>query len=378
MDNLFAVLGKLSYGMYAIGTMDGSRPTGCIVNTVFQITSENPIVAISMNHKNYTHDVIEKTGRFSVSILSEETPRKVITQLGFVSGRDHDKYDGLEWEEKNGLPVLGENISAAFTCKVVGSVDTETHRVFLGQVEETYGPTDLTPMTYTYYHKVIKGGAPKTAPSYVPPEVTAQMQAQEASKERWVCSVCGYVYEGDLMSEPDTFACPLCGVGKDRFVKKDASPAPAAAPAQEKERWVCNICGYVYEGDLNAEPDSFTCPLCGVGKSQFRREGGAAAPAPAAPAAEKERWICNVCGYVYEGDLMSEPDTFACPLCGVGKDQFRREGGAPSAAAAPAEAAPQRWVCSICGYIYEGDLTAEPDSFTCPLCGVGKNLFRPK
>ena len=70
MDNLFAVLGKLSYGMYAIGTMDGSRPTGCIVNTVFQITSENPIVALSMNHKNYTHDVIEKTGRLIVSILS--------------------------------------------------------------------------------------------------------------------------------------------------------------------------------------------------------------------------------------------------------------------------------------------------------------------
>ena len=378
MDNLFAVLGKLSYGMYAIGTMDGTRPTGCIVNTVFQITSENPIVAVSMNHSNYTHDRIEKTGRFSVSILSEETPRKVITQLGFVSGRDHDKYDGLEWEEKSGLPVLKEQISAAFTCKVVGSVDTPTHRVFLGQVEETFGPSGLTPMTYTYYHTVVKGGAPKTAPSYVPPEVSAQMQAEEASKERWVCSVCGYVYEGNLNAEPDSFACPLCGVGKDRFVKQGGSSAPAPAPAASKERWICNICGYVYEGDLNAEPDSYTCPICGVGKSQFRREGGEPAPAPA-PAKSSERWVCTVCGYVYEGDLNAEPDSFACPLCGVGKSQFRREGSeaAPAPAPAPAKSS-ERWVCNICGYVYEGDLNAEPDSYVCPICGVGKSQFRPQ
>ena len=72
MDTKEKVLRNLSYGLYQIGVMDGQRPCGCIINTVFQVTSENPIVAISMHKDNYTWELIEKENRFSVSILSED------------------------------------------------------------------------------------------------------------------------------------------------------------------------------------------------------------------------------------------------------------------------------------------------------------------
>lgn len=36
-------------------------------------------------------------------------------------------------------------------------------------------------------------------------------------------------------------------------------------------------------------------------------------------------YICTVCGYVYEGDLSKEPDDYVCPVCGVGKDQFEKQ-----------------------------------------------------
>ena len=36
---------------------------------------------------------------------------------------------------------------------------------------------------------------------------------------KFVCSVCGYVYEGDTL--PADFVCPVCGVGADKFVKQD-------------------------------------------------------------------------------------------------------------------------------------------------------------
>ena len=88
MDTKEKVLRNLSYGLYQIGVMDGQRPCGCIINTVFQVTSENPIVAISMHKDNYTWELIEKENRFSVSILSEKTRKEVIQKLGFVSGRD--------------------------------------------------------------------------------------------------------------------------------------------------------------------------------------------------------------------------------------------------------------------------------------------------
>ncbi|MEI6647076.1 MAG: rubredoxin [bacterium] len=37
-----------------------------------------------------------------------------------------------------------------------------------------------------------------------------------------------------------------------------------------------------------------------------------------------KKYVCSVCGYVYEGDILFDQlsDDYACPLCGVGKDQF--------------------------------------------------------
>ena len=48
------ILKKISYGMYVVSTSLNDKLAGCIVNTVTQITSSNPIVAISINKNNYT------------------------------------------------------------------------------------------------------------------------------------------------------------------------------------------------------------------------------------------------------------------------------------------------------------------------------------
>ena len=211
MDN--SVLWKLTYGMYAIGTLDEQRPTGCIVNTVIQITSENPIIAISMNKNNYTYEAIKKTGKFSVSILSEKTNQNVIASLGFTSGRDKDKFDGkiFNFMYFDGMPVVKENSCGYIVADVVGMQETETHMVILARVANTMKGVDLSPMTYKYYHEVIKGKAPKNAPTF---------QQEEAKPKSFVCDICGYVYEGDLQAEPDSFVCPICKQDKSHFKLK--------------------------------------------------------------------------------------------------------------------------------------------------------------
>ena len=207
-------LWKLSYGMYAIGTLDEARPTGCIVNTVVQITSENPVIAVSMNKNNYTYDCIKKTGKFSVSILSEKTSQNVIAKLGFSSGRDTDKFDSsiFSWEYMDGLPVVNENSVAQITAEVIEMCEMETHFVILARVLDAKSKSDYDPMTYKYYHEVIKGKAPKNAPTYQEPEKTEESV--------WACSVCGYIYEGDLTKEADDFTCPICKQPKSVFVKR--------------------------------------------------------------------------------------------------------------------------------------------------------------
>ena len=64
---------KLSYGVYLISSLDGDRPTGCIANSAMQITSDPASIAISINHDNFTNSCIERTGKFAISILSENT-----------------------------------------------------------------------------------------------------------------------------------------------------------------------------------------------------------------------------------------------------------------------------------------------------------------
>ena len=160
------VIQNLSYGMYVIGAMDGNQPVGCFANTVVQISSEGPMLLVSLNKQNRTHEVVSQTGRFSVTILSEATPPLVIGTFGFFSSRDRNKFEGFQSGMLAGLPYVNEKTCGAMACEVVSSTDAVTHTVFLAKVVDAKALSGGTPMTYAYYHNVIKGRAPKAAPTY--------------------------------------------------------------------------------------------------------------------------------------------------------------------------------------------------------------------
>ena len=204
---------SLSYGVYIISTLDGERPTGCVANSVMQITSEPATIAVSMNHDNYTNSCIAKSGKFAVSILSEESDPGLIGRFGFQSGKDVDKFDGIESLEKEGISVIPD-ACGYIVCKVIDKMETSTHTVFLGEVVDADVLKNEEPMTYAYYHKVVKGKSPKNAPTYLPEE-----NVEEA---KWVCSICTYEYNGEIPFEelPEDYCCPICKQPKDRFVKK--------------------------------------------------------------------------------------------------------------------------------------------------------------
>ena len=157
----------MSYGLYILGVMDGNRPTGCTVNTVFQITSDPPVMAISCNHQNFTNEVIKRTGRVAVAILDQDTPLDTIGGFGFRSGREVDKFDGVEFvRTSGGLPVPKEHLCGWLECQVEGSFEGSTHTVFFARVVDcarTGGGT-VPPMTYALYHDVKNGKTPPTAP----------------------------------------------------------------------------------------------------------------------------------------------------------------------------------------------------------------------
>jgi rubredoxin len=89
-------------------------------------------------------------------------------------------------------------------------METSTHTVFLGKVIDADVLKQEDAMTYAYYHKVVKGKSPKNAPTYI---------EETKAEGKWVCSICGYEYNGEVPFEelPEDFVCPLCKQPKSRF-----------------------------------------------------------------------------------------------------------------------------------------------------------------
>ena len=150
-----------------MSTMDQERPAGCTANSAMQVTSSPATIAVSINHDNYTNSCIDKSGVFAISILSEESDSTLIGRFGFMSGRDMDKFDGINYSVKEGVPVI-DDACAYIVCKVVDRMETSSHTVFLGEVVDADTLKSAPPMTYAYYHNVIKGKSPKNAPTYLP------------------------------------------------------------------------------------------------------------------------------------------------------------------------------------------------------------------
>ena len=217
---------SMSYGVYVAGTMDGDRPTGCIVNSVMQITSSPATVAISVNHDNYTNGCIAKSGLFSFSILAEDSDPGLIGGFGFRSGKDVNKFDGVDHEMAAGVPVVKDSCGYV-VCRVINTMETATHTVFLGEViDGVVYEGNRKPMTYAYYHQVVKGKSPKNAPTYLPEEeekaqAVGQQEAvpvkEEKVSSKWKCQICGYEHEGEEL--PEGFKCPWCKQGAENFHK---------------------------------------------------------------------------------------------------------------------------------------------------------------
>ncbi len=161
-------LRSLIYGMYVVSSKDGEKLNAQIANTVFQITSEPPVVAVSINKENLTHTYIEKSGVFGVSILSEEATFKLIGHFGFKSGKDIDKFSQIKYKTgKTGVPLLKDFTVSTLEAKVIGKFEFSTHTLFFGEIVDGKVLSSKPPMTYSYYHTVIKGKSPKKAPTYI-------------------------------------------------------------------------------------------------------------------------------------------------------------------------------------------------------------------
>lgn len=193
---------NLSYGLYVLTAREDGRDCGCIVNTVTQLTENPTRIAVSVNKQNFTNEVIQRTGVFNVSVLTEAAPMDLFRRFGFQSGRDVDKFAGrADPVSENGLRYIGGPANALISGKVEQAIDCGTHMLYIALVTEARKLSDAPSMTYAYYFANVK---PKPQP-----------KPAEKPRRGFVCRICGYFYEGDEL--PPDFICPLCKHGAADF-----------------------------------------------------------------------------------------------------------------------------------------------------------------
>ncbi len=229
----FEALFKISYGLYIVSSGNEENGNGFISNTFFQVTSEPAKFASCCNKDNHTAELIKKTGAFSASILSTNTEPAIITKFGYKSGRDINKFEGLQLiYGETGVPIVLNDCIAYMECKLLETIDMGSHYMFIGElVQAKIIDESLEPITYAYFRKVRKGSAPKNAPTYVDRSKLIKKPVS-SSFNKYKCLACGYVYDEELGDPennispgtkfedlPESWVCPVCGTEKEDFVK---------------------------------------------------------------------------------------------------------------------------------------------------------------
>lgn len=210
----------MTYGMYILGSKKDGKPVGCVANTVVQVGKDPAIVSVSVGNTSETCAAIKQSGLVAVSILAQGAELALIELFGFRSSKDVDKFADREFLfTADDLPVPAEGICGWLECRVKTSVDLGDETLFVLEVFEAERlDSRIAPMTYAYYQMMLKGGVPKKAPGHTLSEAEVG-----ATGPRYVCSICGYIYdesEGPFEFLPPDWKCPECGAPKSLFVLK--------------------------------------------------------------------------------------------------------------------------------------------------------------
>jgi len=194
---------NLTYGLFVLSTFDGKKQNGCIINTATQVANSPDKIMIAINKNNYSCKTLLETGVANLSIITESAAFSLFQRFGFQSGATVDKFEGFKDYEiaKNGVNFIKKSTNSVISLKVIETSDLGSHIGFLCEITETVLLNDEPSVSYTFYMKNIKPAPAK----------------QDKKKVGWVCKICGYFYEGEVL--PPDFICPLCKHGAADFEK---------------------------------------------------------------------------------------------------------------------------------------------------------------
>ncbi len=127
------VLQQIPYGLYVVGSLNGTVPSTIVANWVTQVSFAPPWVAIAVEEGSRMKEYIGASGFFSVNILPSGGRE---TAKAFLKGPEAagTTIGGKKFEPAgNGTPFLVD-ASASFECRVMQTLAVPDHHLFIGEV----------------------------------------------------------------------------------------------------------------------------------------------------------------------------------------------------------------------------------------------------
>ncbi|CDB13780.1 rubrerythrin [Eubacterium sp. CAG:192] len=102
--------------------------------------------------------MIERTGKFTVSVLSQNAQFELFKHFGFQSGRNTNKFESFRkcTRGENGIYYITEGTNAYISVTVNKTEDLGSHTMFIGEITDMEVLSDIPSATYEYYQNNIK------------------------------------------------------------------------------------------------------------------------------------------------------------------------------------------------------------------------------
>ena len=124
---------KIVNGLYIISSHLGGKVNAMTAAWVTRVSFSPPLVMVAVGKTRFTHHMIEGSGVFAINVLARDN-LDLARHFGLKSGRDTDKFEGIDYETRiTGSPVLKECL-AWLDCRLHAAYEAGDHTLFVGEV----------------------------------------------------------------------------------------------------------------------------------------------------------------------------------------------------------------------------------------------------
>lgn len=134
-------------GVAVITAVQDGRQYGMTVNSFTSISLEPPLISVTLKRLTHTHELVEKSGEFAVTILSSAQKELSDRFAGKITDI-RDRFEGVQTETLSLNAPLLKGGMAYFNCRVMNSMPVGENTLFIAEVIAVSRDGEGDPLVY--------------------------------------------------------------------------------------------------------------------------------------------------------------------------------------------------------------------------------------